>query len=78
MALAWIVGAKIGALFAIDLSDPTNPTVKGHLEIPGFSTYMHPLDATHLLTIGRSGQRDGTCETTPEGGTVCTGVVMIS
>jgi hypothetical protein len=44
---------QIDPLFAIDLSDPTKPTVLGELKIPGFSDYMHPLGDDHLLTIGR-------------------------
>jgi hypothetical protein len=40
-------------LFVIDLSNPARPKVLGELKIPGFSEYMHPLDDTHLLTIGR-------------------------
>jgi hypothetical protein len=40
-------------LFVIDLAVPTQPKVLGELKIPGFSEYMHPLDDTHLLTIGR-------------------------
>ncbi|MDH3200887.1 MAG: beta-propeller domain-containing protein [Myxococcales bacterium] len=44
---------QIDPLFAIDLSDPSNPTVLGALKIPGFSDYMHPLGDDHLLTIGR-------------------------
>jgi uncharacterized secreted protein with C-terminal beta-propeller domain len=44
---------QVDPLFAIDLSDPASPTVLGELKIPGFSDYMHPLDADHLLTIGR-------------------------
>lgn len=40
-------------LFVLDLSDPAHIVVQGEVEIPGFSTYMHPLDADHLLTIGR-------------------------
>jgi hypothetical protein len=40
-------------LFVIDLSKPAHPKVLGELQIPGFSEYMHPLDDTHLLTIGR-------------------------
>jgi hypothetical protein len=44
---------QIDPLFAIDLSDPENPTVLGELKIPGFSDYMHPLGDHHLLTIGR-------------------------
>ncbi len=39
-------------LFAIDLSDPKNPTVLGQLKIPGFSSYMHPIDQNTLLGIG--------------------------
>ena len=46
---------QVDPLFAIDLSTPTAPKVLGKLKIPGFSTYMHPLDSTHLLTIGRDG-----------------------
>lgn len=44
---------QVDPLFAIDLSDPANPTVLGELKIPGFSDYMHPLGDHHLLTIGR-------------------------
>jgi hypothetical protein len=43
---------KTDPLFAFDLSDPHAPEQLGKLEIPGFSTYMHMLDAGHLLTIG--------------------------
>ncbi|HEY5962176.1 MAG TPA: beta-propeller domain-containing protein [Polyangiaceae bacterium] len=40
-------------LFVIDLANPASPKILGQLKIPGFSEYMHPLDDTHLLTIGR-------------------------
>jgi len=43
-------------LFTVDLSDPTQPGVMGELVIPGYSTYLHPIDDTHLLAVGRSGQ----------------------
>jgi Beta propeller domain len=43
---------KTDPLFAFDLSVPTAPRMTGELKIPGFSTYMHMMDATHLLTIG--------------------------
>ena len=39
-------------LFVIDLSDPKNPEVLGELEIPGYSTYLHPYDENHLIGIG--------------------------
>jgi hypothetical protein len=43
---------KTDPLYVLDLSDPRDPKVTGELKIPGFSTYMHFLDPTHLLTIG--------------------------
>lgn len=30
--------------FVYDLSDPTNPTKLGELEIPGYSSYLHPIE----------------------------------
>ncbi len=44
---------QIDPLFVVDLSDAAHPAVLGEVEIPGFSTYMHPLSEDHLLTIGR-------------------------
>lgn len=48
---------QVDPLFVLDLSAPQKPTVVGELTIPGFSEYMHPLDAGHLLTIGRDENR---------------------
>ena len=42
----------IDPLFVIDLSDERNPKVLGELKIPGYSTYLHPYDETHLIGIG--------------------------
>ena len=39
-------------LYVIDLSNPSDPTVLGKLKIPGYSTYLHPYDETHLIGIG--------------------------
>ena len=50
---------QIDPLFAFDLSDPNNPLLAGELEIPGVSTYIHPLDQNHLLTIGFNGDMLG-------------------
>jgi hypothetical protein len=50
---------KTDPLFVLDLSDPMNPQVAGELEIPGFSTYMHMMDANHLLTIGYDADDQG-------------------
>lgn len=43
---------QVDPLFTFDLSDPTQVKKIGELKVPGFSTYLHPLDDTHLLTIG--------------------------
>jgi uncharacterized secreted protein with C-terminal beta-propeller domain len=45
---------QVDPLFAIDLSDPENPAVLGELVIPGVSGYLQPLDATHLIGVGRA------------------------
>jgi uncharacterized secreted protein with C-terminal beta-propeller domain len=50
---------KTDPLFALDLSDPNNPKIAGELEIPGFSTYIHPMDENHLLTIGFNASDQG-------------------
>lgn len=44
---------KIDPLFVIDLSNPENPNVLGKLKIPGYSDYLHPLDETHIIGIGK-------------------------
>jgi hypothetical protein len=53
---------QVDPLFVIDLSAPSTPTVLAALKIPGFSTYMHPLDDNHLLTIGRIATDTGRVE----------------
>jgi uncharacterized secreted protein with C-terminal beta-propeller domain len=42
----------VDPLYTFDLSDPANPKVLGELKIPGYSTYLHPYDANHLIGIG--------------------------
>jgi hypothetical protein len=46
---------QVDPLHVIDLSDPRNPEQLGELEIPGFSTYLHPFGDGLLLAIGRDG-----------------------
>jgi hypothetical protein len=43
---------QVDPLFTFDLSDPENPRKVGELKVPGFSSYIHPLGDTHLITIG--------------------------
>lgn len=50
---------KTDPLFVIDLADPKRPAIVGELKIPGFSTYMHMLDDTHLLAIGLDAEDHG-------------------
>ncbi|PIN98408.1 MAG: copper amine oxidase, partial [Candidatus Diapherotrites archaeon CG10_big_fil_rev_8_21_14_0_10_31_34] len=44
---------KVDPLFVIDLSNPEKPEVLGKLKIPGYSDYLHPIDETHLIGIGK-------------------------
>ena len=50
--------------YTVDLSDPTNPVVRGELKITGYSGYLHPLDNGLVLGIGQeatdTGQTTGT------------------
>jgi uncharacterized secreted protein with C-terminal beta-propeller domain len=43
---------QMDPLFALDLSDPTDPKVTSELKIPGFSTYLHPFGTGRLLGLG--------------------------
>jgi uncharacterized secreted protein with C-terminal beta-propeller domain len=44
---------RIDPFFVIDLSSPTNPKILGKLKIPGYSDYLHPYDATHIIGVGK-------------------------
>jgi uncharacterized secreted protein with C-terminal beta-propeller domain len=50
---------KTDPLFVFDLTDPANPKKLGELQIPGFSTYMQPLDTNHMLAIGFTADDEG-------------------
>jgi len=50
---------KTDPLYVFDLASPEAPRVLSELKIPGFSTYMHMLDDTHLLTIGYDASDQG-------------------
>lgn len=39
-------------LYALDLSRPDSPVVTGELKIPGYSSYLHPLEENLLVGIG--------------------------
>jgi Beta propeller domain len=47
---------QVDPLWLIDLSDPVNPAITGHLEVPGWSTFIEPI-GNLLVAVGReSGQ----------------------
>jgi len=46
---------QVDPLYALDLSDPTAPKLRGQLEIPGYSAYLHPVTDTLLLGVGHEG-----------------------
>ena len=50
---------QVDPLYTVDLSDPTNPVVVGELKIPGFSTYLHPVDPGLLLGVGQDATEEG-------------------
>ena len=44
---------QVDPFFVIDLSDPKAPEILGKLKLPGFSEYLHPYDANHVIGIGK-------------------------
>ncbi len=41
-------------LYVLDLADNLHPVIKGALEIPGYSAYLHPISNDILLGIGQN------------------------
>ncbi len=46
--------------FHVVVSNPANPQEVGELELPGYSSYLHPVDDDHVLGIG---EEDGNVKT---------------
>ncbi len=44
---------QIDPFFTMDMSDPTSPRVVGELKVPGFSTFLTPIDENHILAVGQ-------------------------
>lgn len=51
-ALYLVTFRQVDPFFIIDLRNPYKPHVLGELKIPGFSSYLHPVDEAHVLGIG--------------------------
>ncbi len=64
---------RIDPLYVLDLADASNPKIAGELEVPGFSSYLHPINDNLLLGIGQQVDPNrlpgngevGTANTTP-------------
>ncbi|KAK1859948.1 hypothetical protein I4F81_002540 [Pyropia yezoensis] len=50
---------QVDPLYIISLADPTDLVATGELKIPGFSTYLHPLDGGRLLGVGQDADDTG-------------------
>ena len=43
---------QMDPLYVLDLANPADPRIAGELEIPGFSTFLHPVTENLLLGVG--------------------------
>jgi uncharacterized secreted protein with C-terminal beta-propeller domain len=50
---------EMDPLAVVDLSDPTLPTVRGELHLPGYSAYLHPVGDGLLLGVGQDASAEG-------------------
>ena len=50
---------QVDPLFLVDLGNPAAPTLVGELHVPGFSSYLHPVDEDHLLGLGQDATDQG-------------------
>jgi hypothetical protein len=50
---------QIDPLHVVDLSNPERPRVRGELEIPGYSAYLHPIGDGLLLGVGQDATAEG-------------------
>jgi uncharacterized secreted protein with C-terminal beta-propeller domain len=45
---------QVDPLYTIDVHDPAQPKAVGALDLPGYSSYLHPISTTLLLGIGQN------------------------
>ena len=53
---------RVDPLHVIDLADPRHPRLRGELQIPGYSAYLHPLDNNLLFGVGAEATAEGARE----------------
>lgn len=46
-------------LYVLDLADPADPRIAGALELPGFSTYLHPIGDNYMFGFGQDADEAG-------------------
>jgi len=46
-------------LYVLDLANPAAPQIAGQLELPGFSTYLHPVGDDYLFSFGYETDANG-------------------
>ena len=44
---------QVDPFYVIDFEQPTEPELRSELELPGFSSYLHPADDGHVIGIGK-------------------------
>lgn len=50
---------QVDPLYVLDLSDPATPELVGELKVPGYSTYLKPIDGDRVIAVGMSGTETG-------------------
>lgn len=48
---------QVDPFYVIDLKDPKNPLKKGELKIPGYSSYLHPINQNRIIGVGEENGR---------------------
>ena len=48
---------QVDPFYVLDLSNPSNPQQKGELKIPGYSSYLHPIDDNTILGVGEENNK---------------------
>jgi len=47
-----VAARQVDPLITFDLTDPSHPTKVAELPVSGFSSFLYPIDDTHLLAVG--------------------------
>jgi hypothetical protein len=49
-----VTAVQVDPLYVVDLSDPAHPQAEGVLQLPGWSTYLHPVGTHLILGLGQT------------------------